>query len=133
MSYDQESKPRKQLLRDKENAKIAGVCAGIANYFNIESWLVRIILVTAVIFGHGFVLILYIAAWMILDEKPAAKDAKEHKPVGLKTKIYQAGEPPRKAFHEIDDDFRELEDRLRAMEKYVTSNAYQVDRELKNL
>ncbi|RUO57847.1 envelope stress response membrane protein PspC [Pseudidiomarina insulisalsae] len=133
MNYDNDKKPRKQLLRDKANAKIAGVCAGIADYFNIEAWLVRIIVVTAVIFGHGFVVILYIAAWMILDEKKSETQPQEHKPVGLKTRVYQAGEPPRKAFHEIDEDFRELEQRLQAMERYVTSNAYQVDRELRNL
>lgn len=135
MSYSDDPKPRRQLLRDKQNAKIAGVCAGIANYFNIEAWLVRIIVVTAVIFGHGFVIILYITAWMILDEKPLtdAQGKAEHKPIGLKTKVYEAGEPPRRAFHEIDHEFRELESRLQAMERYVTSNAYQVDRELKNL
>ncbi len=133
MSYDNDKKPRKQLLRDKANAKVAGVCAGIANYFNIEAWLVRIIVVTAVIFGHGFVVILYIAAWMILDEKPAPQPTDAHKSVGVKTRVYQAGEPPRRAFHDIDDEYRELETRLQAMERYVTSNAYQVDRELKNL
>lgn len=133
MSYDNDKKPRKQLLRDKANAKVAGVCAGIANYFNIEAWLVRIIVVTAVIFGHGFVVILYIAAWMILDETPATQTTDTHKPVGVKTRVYQAGEPPRRAFHDIDEEYRELETRLQAMERYVTSNAYQVDRELKNL
>ncbi|WP_417683255.1 envelope stress response membrane protein PspC [Pseudidiomarina aquimaris] len=133
MSYDNDKKPRKQLLRDKANAKVAGVCAGIANYFNIEAWLVRIIVVTAVIFGHGFVVILYIAAWMILDEAPAPQANNGHKPVGVKTKVYQAGEPPRAAFHDIDEEYRELEGRLQAMERYITSNAYKVDRELKNL
>lgn len=133
MNYDNDKKPRKQLLRDKANAKVAGVCAGIANYFNIEAWLVRIIVVTAVIFGHGFVVILYIAAWMILDETPAKQATDTHKPVGVKTRVYQAGEPPRRALHDVDEEYRELEARLQAMERYVTSNAYQVDRELKNL
>ncbi|MFC0444751.1 envelope stress response membrane protein PspC [Pseudidiomarina halophila] len=134
MSYsDDNHKPRKQLLRDKKNAKVAGVCAGIANYFNIEAWLVRIIVVTAVIFGHGFVVILYIAAWMILDEKPVQKNNGDHQPIGLKTKVYGAGEPPRQAYQEIDEEFRELEGRLQEMERYVTSNAYQVDRELRKL
>ncbi|CAB0149888.1 Phage shock protein C [Pseudidiomarina piscicola] len=133
MSNLDANSPRKQLLRDKKNGKIAGVCAGIANYFNIEAWLVRIIVVTAVFFGHGFVVILYIAAWMILDEKPVSQNNGDHQPVGLKTRVYQAGEPPRRAYKEIDEEYRELEARLQEMERYVTSNAYQVDRELKNL
>ena len=35
------------LYRDTENGRIAGVCAGIAEYFKIETWLVRILTVTA--------------------------------------------------------------------------------------
>ena len=36
----------KQLYRDTDNARIAGVCAGIAHYFGLETWLVRILTVT---------------------------------------------------------------------------------------
>ena len=36
----------KQLYRDTDNARIAGVCSGIAHYFGLETWLVRILAVT---------------------------------------------------------------------------------------
>lgn len=62
---------RRTLMRDKAKGKIAGVCAGIAEYFNIEVWLVRIIAVTALIFSSSFVAVIYIAMWFILDEKKA--------------------------------------------------------------
>ena len=52
---------RRTLMRDKANGKVAGVCAGIAEYFNIEVWLVRIIAVTALIFSSSFVSVIYIA------------------------------------------------------------------------
>ena len=32
----------KELYRDTRNGKIGGVCAGIAQYFGIEPWIVRI-------------------------------------------------------------------------------------------
>jgi phage shock protein C len=59
-----------ELLRDKSKARIAGVCAGIAEYFGIEVWLVRILTVTAFLLLAGpFIIVAYVAAWFILDEK----------------------------------------------------------------
>lgn len=124
---------KRTLYRDKKQAKIAGVCAGIAQYFSIEVWLVRLIAITAVIFGHGFVAILYFALWMILDEKPHTPGLDHEPMLAVKTKVYQAGEPPRAAYREISGEFSELEQRLQQLERYVTSNAYKIDRELKQL
>lgn len=68
---------RGELYRDKKNGRIAGVCAGVADYFGIETWLVRILTVTAFLLAAGpFVLVAYIAAWFILDEKSTAISSK---------------------------------------------------------
>ena len=64
------TKIRKELLRDDRNGKLAGVCAGIADYFGWEVWLVRLIVVTSVLLGLGGLLpVLYVAAWFILEKK----------------------------------------------------------------
>ena len=34
---------KRQLQRNAETGKIAGVCAGLADYLNIETWVVRLI------------------------------------------------------------------------------------------
>lgn len=61
---------RGELYRIKSEGKIAGVCAGIADYFGIETWLVRILTVTAFLLLAGpFILVAYVAMWFILDEK----------------------------------------------------------------
>ncbi|RUO79432.1 envelope stress response membrane protein PspC [Pseudidiomarina taiwanensis] len=127
------SKEKRELLRDKKKGKIAGVCAGIADYFGIETWLVRIICVTAAVFGQGFVIVLYIAGWFILDEKPEQEQLKEEEHIAIKKRIWQAGEPPAGAFREVSGEYQDLEVRLQKMERYVTSNAYRLDRELKQL
>lgn len=67
-----------ELYRDKSKAKIAGVCAGLGDYFGIEIWLVRILTVTAFLLLAGpFMLVAYVAAWFILDEKPKGKHYEE--------------------------------------------------------
>ena len=53
--------------------------------------------------------------------------------VEVKTKVWQAGEPPKQAFHDISKRFAESENRLRKMEKYVTSREFQLNREISRL
>lgn len=58
----------KRLTRPKNNKVIAGVCAGIANYFNVDPVLVRIIwLVLLLFFGIG--LFAYLLLWVVMPEK----------------------------------------------------------------
>ena len=124
---------KKPLMRDKANGKVAGVCAGLAEHFNIEVWLVRIFAVTALIFSSSFAFVIYVALWFILDEKKPDPVSHSHHTVGVKTKVWQAGEPPQRAFHDIASEFQSMEESLQKMERYVTSNAYKLDRELDRL
>ena len=63
------SKCRGELYRNTSQGKLAGVCAGIADYFGWETWLVRILVVSGVLLGMGWFIVIYIAAWFILDKK----------------------------------------------------------------
>ncbi|MGM0428819.1 MAG: envelope stress response membrane protein PspC [Pseudomonadota bacterium] len=121
---------KRQLYRDPERGKISGVCAGLAEYLNLEPWLVRVVFVTGLIFFGGFFFVLYIAGRFILDKKPA--NGIRHN-VDVKTKVWQGGEPPRDAFRDIKREFDELEEQLQSMEKYVTSNHYNLQREFNRL
>lgn len=57
----------KKLYRNTEDAVLCGVCSGIAEYFNIDVTLVR--LITFLCCFH-FGLIFYIAAALIIPAKP---------------------------------------------------------------
>ncbi len=61
---------RRKLYRSRSDRYIAGVCGGIAEYFNIDSNLVRILFILSVFLG-GAGLILYLAAVIIVPENPA--------------------------------------------------------------
>jgi phage shock protein C len=60
------------------------------------------------------------------------RDSQE-KPIEVKNKVWQAGEPPKQAFRDIQVRFRHAEERLRNVEKYVTSKEFQLNRELSQL
>ena len=55
----------KRLTRDVRNKKIAGVCAGVANYFDIDPTIVRLIWGVA-FFVYGIGLIPYLILWLVL-------------------------------------------------------------------
>jgi len=60
---------QKKLYRSKKNEKICGVCAGIAEFFNIDPTIVRLIWAVAVLCA-GSGVVLYIACALIIPEKP---------------------------------------------------------------
>jgi phage shock protein C len=58
----------KRLYRTENNRMIAGVCGGVAEYFNFDPSVVRIVFVLfCMLFGFG--MILYILMWMIVPPK----------------------------------------------------------------
>jgi phage shock protein C len=58
----------KRLYRIEKGRKIAGVCAGIGEYFNADPTLVRLLWVILTLAG-GAGIILYIIAWIIIPLK----------------------------------------------------------------
>ena len=59
--------PRTGFRLDKTNAKVFGVCAGIADYFDIDALWVRIGFVAGTLLGFGSFLLIYIAIALIAD------------------------------------------------------------------
>ncbi len=59
--------PRAGFRLDKTNAKVFGVCAGIADYFGIDAMLVRIGFVAATLLGFGAPVLIYLATALIAD------------------------------------------------------------------
>ncbi len=156
------SKGRGELYRNTSQGKLAGVCAGIADYFGWETWLVRILVVSGVLLGMGWFIVIYIAAWFILDKKsPNAANVNRNAQKGhhgraqtrqqqtteqqgfdeditnesikVKSRVWQAGEPPKQAFHDIRRKFQTLELELQVIERYVTSPEFTVSREINKL
>ncbi len=62
---------RRQLTRSETNKKIAGVCGGIAEYFDVDATLVRVIFVIfALTAGSG--LLAYVILWIVMPKGSAA-------------------------------------------------------------
>lgn len=57
----------KKLYRNQRNGKISGVCAGLAEFFDIDVTLVRLIAAVLAVTGPGIVI--YIIATIVLPNK----------------------------------------------------------------
>lgn len=60
---------RKRLVRPRVGRKVAGVCVGVAEYFDLDVTLVRVVwLLTAILTGTGF--IAYVIGWIVMPNEP---------------------------------------------------------------
>jgi phage shock protein C len=60
--------PSKKLYRSRSNRMIAGVCAGLGDFFGIDPTLVRLIFVLGVILGFGSFGFVYLVMLFIVPE-----------------------------------------------------------------
>jgi phage shock protein C len=58
--------PRK-LYRSQSQRMIAGVCGGLAEYFNLDATLIRVLFLILAVFG-GSGLVIYIVMWIIVPD-----------------------------------------------------------------
>jgi phage shock protein C len=147
---------RGDLRRDVRAGKVGGVCAGIADYFGVELWLVRIFAIIALIFAPPPTFIAYCAAWFILDPKinnvysngklyesqedilkdnpkPTKSSDADLQQMKIKQAVWQAGETPKQALADIKYQFTKIQQRVVVMETYVTSPKFTIEREINRL
>jgi phage shock protein C len=61
---------KKKLMRSSTDKKIAGVCAGLADYFDLDPTIVRVVWLLAVLLaGTGG--LAYLVLWIVLPLAPA--------------------------------------------------------------
>lgn len=111
--------PRTTLYRDKQNGKLMGVCAGIADYTGIDVFWLRLVAVASLFVTSGSSIFIYFIAGFLLNKKPPYlyRDESEQK--------YWQGvrQNPKRTAREIRAAFRDVDRRLAAVEAhYVSSN-----------
>jgi len=66
---------RKRLVRPRAGRKIAGVCAGFAEYFDLDVALVRVLWLVAIFIPTCIGLFGYVIAWIVMPNEPLALPA----------------------------------------------------------
>ena len=60
----------RRLYRSRTDRQLAGVCGGLAQYFNIDATLIRVLFVVLALLG-GPGLVIYLLMWILVPEEPA--------------------------------------------------------------
>jgi phage shock protein PspC (stress-responsive transcriptional regulator) len=60
---------QKQLVRPREGRMVAGVCAGIGQFFGIDANIVRIVFAVLTVFSAGAAALVYLVAWAVVPEE----------------------------------------------------------------
>ena len=111
--------PRTTLYRDKHNAKLMGVCSGIADYTGVNALWVRLGFLVLLFTVAPILLPAYFIAGMLLSKKPP------HLYVDKEEQQYwqRVRQSPKRTAREIRARFRDVDRRLAEVEHhYVSSN-----------
>jgi phage shock protein PspC (stress-responsive transcriptional regulator) len=68
MTFNPEERMGKKLYRSRTDSMIGGVCGGLAEYFNVDSTLVRLAAVALTLAGGSGVLA-YLIFWFVVPQK----------------------------------------------------------------
>lgn len=120
---------RTRFYLDKANGKFAGVCSGIADYFDVDVLLVRILAVATTMVGIPTPL-LYVLLWVLADPKPAAlyTDNADEKKFWSGVRV-----APQRTIRDVHSRFREIDRRLRDIEAHAVSSNSRLAAEIDGL
>jgi len=140
---------KRKLYKDPDQAKICGVCAGLAEYLGFEIWVVRVItlaflLLTAL---SGPIVISYFILCFVLDPKPGSTSSKgcfgktsklrsKEREAPLESKPYQptvrevwrSGASLKDTLDDVEAKFETIEGHLQRMESFVTSSQFELEK-----
>ena len=120
---------RTQYYLNKQNGKVSGVCAGLADYTGYDLTLVRVAAVVLLIATSGWLLLAYFATAWVAPKKPTGlyetpDDAKFWQGVRAN---------PKRSTAEVRSKLRDIDRRLADMETFYTSRNTQLASEIEQL
>jgi phage shock protein C len=120
--------PRTTLYRDKQNAKLMGVCSGLADYTGIDAiwWRLGFIVLTV---STGFGIPIYFGLGLLSSKKPP------HLYVDQDEEKYwqRVRQSPKRTAREIRARFRDIDRRLAEVETFYVSSNPRLSSEIERL
>jgi phage shock protein C len=118
-----------KLYKNRGRGKIAGVCAGVADYVGIPALVVRVVAVIALFMLTLPTLVIYFgAAWLLDDAPERLYDSPEEERFWRRVRA-----TPSKTATDLRHRFWEGERRLRRIEAHITSKEFELRRKFRDL
>jgi phage shock protein C len=130
MNNGRDPNPRR-LYKDRDNGLVAGVCAGISDYFGFDVTVTRVIVAVGLFVFPPTTLIAYVVLALLLPRQPY--DAGRGRDDVSETLQRSVRSAPHATLDNIRHRFREIDGRLQRLEKYLTSKRFALDKEFEAL
>lgn len=129
---------RKPLYRSRRNVRIAGVCAGIADYLGISTFIVRTVTFLSLFILGGVSLWAYVIFWIVLDKEPKARKVSGQRQGQSRGEQDQAMDDIDEPDSRLDIDhcsnaLRAAEKRLQDVEAFITSKQFRLHCEINRI
>lgn len=118
-----------RLYRSADSGIIAGVCAGLAEYFGVDVTLTRVLLAVGAFF-FPILILAYIVLALLLPKRRSTGYGADDRDGELRRHVRAE---PHATLDSVRHRFRDLDRRLQRLEKHVTSGRYNLERELDGL
>lgn len=132
---------KKPLYRSRRNVRIGGVCAGLADYLNVNAFFVRLLTFISLFVLGGVTFWVYVICWIVLDKEPkslqksrkgSAKSAENRSSADSRTNGADAG------FEQTNiktcaQRLQATEQRLRNVEAFITSRQFRLHCEINRI
>lgn len=120
---------RRYFTRSADRAVVAGVCAGLADYFGFNLRATRVLAVIALFMAMPVTLLVYFGAVFLT---PSAPGDQRHR--GFDPEFRRAVRAaPAQTMGDVRRRFQLLDGRLARLERYVTSSRFNLDQEFRKL
>ena len=120
---------RRRFYRNRDKAMVAGVCAGLADYFGFNLRVTRFLAFISLLMAMPITLVIYFGIVFLF---PSAPDPARHP--GYDAEFQKAvRSDPVQTLGDVKRRFQSLDNRLARLERYVTSSRFDLDQEFRRL
>ena len=121
--------PRRRFYRNADKAKVAGVCAGVADYFGFNLKVTRLLAFISLLMAMPVTLLIYFTTVILVPSAPdPAKQA--HVDPNFRQALRSS---PGQTLSDVKRRYQSLDSRLARLERYVTSPKFNLDQEFRRL
>jgi phage shock protein C len=124
-----ESISQRRFYRNKDRAVVAGVCAGLADYFGFNLKVTRILAVICLLVAMPMTLLVYFGTVFLVPAMPDFGRRHNHDP-DFRRAVRSA---PKQTVGDVRRRYQSLDSRLARLERYVTSPRFNLDQEFRKL
>jgi phage shock protein C len=123
----------RRLYRDADRAALGGVCAGLATYLGFNLKVTRLLCIIAFLCAFPFAMVAYLVAVLVIPSSSSRIYDDEIREARRKEALREEILRAKPTVRDVRERYREMDERLARIERYVTSSRYKLDEEFRQL